>query len=153
MCEVLLVCLLVIVSFSHICVSHISSSLLNTFALINIINEICSFIMSSNFLLFLVQSWSRVLLFVTPWIAACQTSLSITNFRSLLKLCPLSWWCHPNISSSVIPFSSHLQSFPASGSFLMSHLFASGGQSIGISASTSVLPMNAQDWSPLGWTG
>ena len=67
--------------------------------------------------------------------------------------CPLSWWCHPTISSSVIPFSSCLQSFPTSGSFQMSQLFASGGQSIGTSASTSVLPMNTQDWSPLGWTG
>ena len=67
--------------------------------------------------------------------------------------CPLSQWCHPTISSSVIPFSSHLQSFPESGSFQMSQLFALGGQSIGVSASTSVLPMNVQDWSPLGWTG
>ena len=67
--------------------------------------------------------------------------------------CPLSPWCHPTISSSVVPFSSCLQSFPASGSFKMSHLFASGGQSTGLSASTSVLPMNTQDWFPLGWTG
>ena len=67
--------------------------------------------------------------------------------------CPLSWWCHPTISSSVIPFSSCPQSSPASGSFQMSQLFASGGQSIGVSASTSVLPINTQDWSPLGWTG
>ena len=67
--------------------------------------------------------------------------------------CPLSQWCHPNISSSVIPFSSCLQSFPASGSFLMSQLFESGGQSIGVSASASVLPMKIQDWFPLGWTG
>ena len=66
--------------------------------------------------------------------------------------CPSSQWCHPTISSSVIPFSCP-QSFPASGSFPMSQLFASGGQSIGVSASTSVLPMNTQDWSPLGWTG
>ena len=66
---------------------------------------------------------------------------------------PLSWLCHPTISSSVIPFSSCPQSFPASGSFQMSQLFASGGQSIGVSASTSVFPMNTQDWSPLGWTG
>ena len=66
--------------------------------------------------------------------------------------CPLSWWCHPTISSSVVPISC-LQSFPVSGSFQMSQLFASGGQSIGVSASTSVLPMNIQDWSPLGWTG
>ena len=67
--------------------------------------------------------------------------------------CPLSQWCHPMISSSVIPFSSHLKSFPASGSFQMSQLFTSGGQSIGVSASTWVLPMNIQDWFPLGWTG
>ena len=66
--------------------------------------------------------------------------------------CPLSRWCHPTISSSVVPFSSCPQSFPASGSFPMSQLFAPGGQSIGVSASTSVLPMNTQDW-PLGWTG
>ena len=65
----------------------------------------------------------------------------------------LSWWCHPTISSSVVPFSSCLQSFPASGSFQMSQLFTSGGQSIGVSASTSVLPVNTQDWSPLGWIG
>ena len=67
--------------------------------------------------------------------------------------CPLSRWCHPTISSSVVPFSSCPQSFPASGSFLMSQFFTSGGQSIGVSTSTSVLPMNTQDWSPLGWTG
>ena len=65
---------------------------------------------------------------------------------------PLSRWCHPTVSSSVVPFSSCPQSFPASGSFQMSQLFASGGQSIGISASASVLPMNIQDWCPLGWT-
>ena len=67
--------------------------------------------------------------------------------------CPLSWRCHSTISSSVIPFSSFPQSFPASGSFPMSQLFVWGGQSIGVSASTSVLPVNIQDWSPLGWTG
>ena len=67
--------------------------------------------------------------------------------------CPLSQWCHPTISSSVVPFSSCLQSFPASQSFPSSQFFTSGGQSIGVSASTSVLPMNIQDWSPLGWTG
>ena len=67
--------------------------------------------------------------------------------------CPLSRWCHPNISSSVVPFSSCPQSFPVSGSFPMSQLFASGGQNIRVSASASVLPMNTQDWSPLGWTG
>ena len=67
--------------------------------------------------------------------------------------CPSSWWCHPTISSYVVPFSSCPQSFPASGSFQMSQLFSSGGQTIGVSASTSVLPKNTQDWSPLGWTG
>ena len=69
------------------------------------------------------------------------------------NLCPSGQWCHPTISSSVIPFSSCLQSFPASGSFQVSQFFTSGGQSIGVSASASVLPMNIQDWSPLGWTG
>ena len=67
--------------------------------------------------------------------------------------CPLNQWCHPTIPSSVFPFSSHLQSCPASGSFLMSQFFASGGQTIGVSASASVLPMNIQDWFPLGLTG
>ena len=67
--------------------------------------------------------------------------------------CPLSQWWHPTISSSVIPFSSHLQSFPASGSFQMSQFFTSGGQSIGVSASASVFPMNTQNWFHLGWNG
>ena len=67
--------------------------------------------------------------------------------------CPLSWWCHPAISSSVIPFSSWPQSLPASGSFQMNQLFAWGGQSIGVSALASVLPKNTEDWSPSGWTG
>ena len=67
--------------------------------------------------------------------------------------CPLSQWCPPPISSSVIPFSSCLQSFPALGSFLMSQFFALGRQSVGVSASASVLPINTQDWFPLGWTG
>ena len=133
-----------------------------------------------------VQSLSRVRLFATPWIAAHQASLSITNSWSLLKLmsiksvmpsnhlilccpllplaslfpyttlfrsslptprvysnwCPLSQWCHPTISSSVIPFSSRLQYFPASGSFQKSHFFASDGQSIGVSVSISILPIN-----------
>ena len=66
--------------------------------------------------------------------------------------CPLCWWCHPTISSSVVPFSSCPQSFPASGSLQMSQLSTSGGQSIGVSASTSVPPVNTQDWFPLGWT-
>ena len=83
-----------------------------------------------------------------------SASLSITNSRSSPKpVSPLSQWCHPTISSSVIPFSSCPQSFPASGSFPVSQHFASGGQSIAVSDSTSVLPMNTQDWSPPGWTG
>ena len=100
-----------------------------------------------------VQSLSCVWLLATPWTAACQASLPIANSRSLPKLMSIDRWCHPTISSSVVPFSSPPQSFPASGSFQMSQPFASGGQSIGVSASTSVLPMNTQDWSPLGWTG
>ena len=75
------------------------------------------------------------------------------NPRTHSNSCPLSRWCHPTISSSVFPFSSCPQSFPASGSFQMSQLFTSDSQSIGVSASTSLLPMNTQDWSPLGWTG
>ena len=100
-----------------------------------------------------VQLLSRVRLFATPWTTAHQASLPITNSQSLLNPCPLSRWCHPTIWSSVIPFFSCLQSFPASESFPMSQLFASGGQSIGASSSASVLPMNTQDWLPLGWTG
>ena len=92
-------------------------------------------------------------LFATPWTAARQASLSITTLGVHPNPCPLSRWCHPTISSSVVPFSSCLQSFPASGSFPMSQLFASGGQRIGVSASASVLARNTQDWSPLGWTG
>ena len=72
--------------------------------------------------------------------------------RTYSNLCPSSWWCHPTISSSVIPFSSHLQSFPESGSFQMSQFFATGAQSIGVSASAWVLMLNFQDWFPLGWT-
>ena len=97
---------------------------------------------------------SHVWLFATPWTAACQASLAITNSRSLLKLMTSCQWCHPTISSFIIPFFSNLQSFLASGSFPMNWFFVSGGQSIRISASTSVLPMNVQDWFPLrliGW--
>ena len=92
------------------------------------------------------------LTFCDPWTTAHQASLSFTTHRVCLNSCLLSGWCHPTISSSVIPFSSCLQSFPA-GSFLGSQFFASGGQSIGVSASASVLPLNVQDWFPLGWTG
>ena len=76
-----------------------------------------------------------------------------TTTRIYSNSCPLSWWCHPTISSSVIPFSSCLQSFPALGSFPMSQFFASGGYSIGVSASAAVLPTNIQAWFPLGLIG
>ena len=100
----------------------------------------------------IVQSLSRVWLFVTPWIAARQASLSITNSWSLLKLMSIELVsCHPTISSSVVPFSC-LQSFPVSGSFSMSQFFVSGGQSIAVSTSASVLLMNIQDWFPWGLT-
>ena len=78
-----------------------------------------------------------------PWTAACQAPLSIISSRSLLKLISIVLVCHPTISSSVVPFFSSLQSFPASGSFQMSQVFTSGGQSVGVSASTSVFPMNS----------
>ena len=100
-----------------------------------------------------VQSLSCVRLFATPWTTPCQASLSITNSWSLTNSCPLSHRCHPTISFSVVPFYSHLQSFPASGSFQMSQFFTLGGQSIGVSALTSVLPMNIQNWFILGWSG
>ena len=83
----------------------------------------------------------------TPVLPVHHQLLEFTQTR------PLSQWCHPTISSSVVPFFSHPQSFSALRSFQMSQLFTSGGQNIGVSASTSVLPMNTQDWSPLGWTG
>ena len=100
-----------------------------------------------------VQLLSHVQVFATPWTAARQPSPSITNSHSLPKLMSIESVTPSTISSSVVPFSSCPQSFPASGSFQMSQLFTWGGQSIGVSASTSVLPMNIQNWSPLGWTG
>ena len=100
-----------------------------------------------------VHSLSRVPLFVTPWMQHTRPPCPSPTPRVYSNSCPLSQWCRPTISSSVIPFFSHLQSFPTSGSFQMSQFFASGGQSIGVSASASVLPMNIQDWFPLGWTG
>ena len=98
------------------------------------------------------QSHSCVRLFATPWIAARQASLSITNSQSSLRLMSTSQWCHPAISSSVVPFSSCHQSLPASPSFPMSQLFAWGGQSTGVSALALFLPKNTQGWSPLEWT-
>ena len=109
-------------------------------------------IYSTWFIFSSVQSLSHVWLFATPWIAARQASLSITNSRSSLKLCPSSQWCHPAISSSVVPFSSCPQSLPASESFPMSQLFAWGGQNTGVSAWASFLPKNTKGWSPLEWT-
>ena len=99
----------------------------------------------TNFIRLLSHVWSHGLK---------HTRLPCPSLSSQVcsDLCPLSWWCYLAISSS-IPFSSCLQSFTASGSFLVSQLFTSGGQSIGVSASTSALPMNIQDWFPLGWTG
>ena len=101
-----------------------------------------------------VQLLSCVWLFVTPGTADIRLPCPSPGSPGVCSnSCPLSWWYHSTISSSVVPFSSRLQSFPASGSFPVSQFFASGGQSIRVSASASVLPMNIQDWSPLGWTG
>ena len=112
------------------------------FSILESISVVCVFLGNCSFYLryifvgtifHSVQSLSCVQLFATPWTAAYLASLSITNSWSLPNSCPLSRWCHPTISSSVVPFSSCPQSFPASGSFPMSQLFASGGQSIGVS--------------------
>ena len=100
-----------------------------------------------------VQLLSRVWLFTTAWTAAHRPPCPLPTPGVYPNSCPLNQWCHPTISSSVIPFSSPLQSLPASGSFQISQCFTSGGQSIGVSASASVLPMNIQDWFPLGCTG
>ena len=110
--------------------------------LIYIINHISS-----------VQPLIHVQLFVTPWTAACQASLSITNSQSPPKPMSIELGMPSTISSSVISFSSYLQSFPASGSLPRSQFFTLGGQRNGIPASASVLPMNIQDWFPWGWTG
>ena len=101
----------------------------------------------------LIQLLSHVRLFATPWTAGHQASMSIINSRSFLQLMSIEWVMPSNHLILCRPFSSCLQSFPESGSFPMSQVFASGGQSIGVSASASVLPMNIQDWFPLGWTG
>ena len=97
-----------------------------------------------------VQSLSHVRLFATPWTTVSQASLSITNSQTCSDSCTWSQWCSPTISSSVVPFSSCLWSFPASGSFSVRQLFASDGQCIGASASAWDLPMNIQDW--LAWS-
>ena len=100
-----------------------------------------------------LQLLSHVWLSGTPWTAAHQASLSVTNSPSLLKLMAIDWRCHSTISSFTEHFSSHLQSFPESGSFQISQFFSLDGQSIGVSASASVCPMNIQDQFPLGWPG
>ena len=100
-----------------------------------------------------VQSLNRVRPFMTPWTAEHQASLSITNSQSLPKLMSTELVMPSTYLILCCPLLLHLQSFPASGSFQMSQFFASGGQNTGVSASTSDLPMNTQDWSPLGWTG
>ena len=100
-----------------------------------------------------VQLLSLVRLFLMPWTSAHQASGPSPTPGVYSNSSPLSRWCPTTISSSVVPFFFHLQSFPASGSSQMSQLFPSSGQSIGVSASTSVLPKHTQDWSPLGWTG
>ena len=98
-----------------------------------------------------VQSLIRVDSAAT-WTVACQSSLPSPTRRACSNSCPSSRWCYLNISSSVVAFCSCLQSFPASGSFPKSQFFPSGGQCIGVSSWASVLPMNTQDWPPLGWT-
>ena len=100
-----------------------------------------------------IQSFSHVRLFVTHGLQHARPPCPSPTPRAYSNSCPLNPWCHPTISSSVVPFFSCPQSFPASGSFQMSQFFTSGGQSVGVSTSASVLPMNIQDWFPLGWTG
>ena len=102
------------------------------------------------FLLFIRQS---CLILCEPWTTAPRLPCPSLSPRVCSDSCPLSCWCHPTFLSSVVPFSSCLQSFPAPGSFPVSQLFTSGGQSVGSSASASVLPMNIQDWFPLRLTG
>ena len=106
----------------------------------------------SQFFEIVVQSLSLFQIYGTPWITAHQDSLPSPTPRVYSNSCPSSRWCHPAISSSVIPFSFCPQSLPASGSFPMSQLFAWGGQSTGVSALASVLPKKSQAWSPSEWT-
>ena len=109
--------------------------------------------MPLGLLLFVVQSLSQVWLFVTPWTTAHGPPCPSPSPGAYSNSYPLSQWCHPTFLSSVVPLASCLESFPTSGSFPISHLFASGGQSIGVSALASVLPTSIQDWFPLGCTG
>ena len=126
------------------------SQVLNLYVILTItfdVGTIVFYVFSSFHLL------SPVWLSGTPWNAACRLPFPSETPRACSKSCPSSQWHNPTISSLVIPFFSCLQSLPASGSFQMSQLFASGGQSIGASASASVLPMNTQGWFSLGLTG
>jgi len=109
----------------------------------------------SNFLWFIksVQLLSRVWLLWLSGLPHARLPYPSPTPGACSNSCPSNWWCHPTISSSVIPFSSCLQSYPVSGSFPMSQFFTSGGQSIGVSVSASVFPMNIQDWFPWAWTG
>ena len=100
-----------------------------------------------------IQLLGQVQPFETTWTTACQLPCSSSNPKTCSNSSPSCWWCHPAIWSSVVPFSSSLRSFSASGSFPVSQFFASCGQSIRASALASVLLMNIQDWFPLGWTG
>ena len=127
----------------------------------NILGSYIILFLAASDLTFITSQFSHSVQSLMGWPTLCDRMdwstpgfpvLSPTS-RACSNSCLSSWWCHPTISSSVIPFSSCLQSFPASGSFPKSHFFASGGQSIGASASASVLPMNIQDWFSLGWTG
>ena len=113
----------------------------------------CGISIQDNIQFSSVQSLSWVWLYLTPWTTALQATLSITNSQSLPKLMSIESVMPSNHFILCHPFSSRLESFPASGSFPMSQFFSSGGQNIGVSASTSLLPMNTQGWSPLGWTG
>ena len=120
---------------------------------ISLILEKCKLKLQWGIISSVVHSVTHVWLFETPWTAALQASLSITNSQSLLKLMSIELVIPPNHLILCRPFSSCLQSFPASWSFLMTQFFASGGQRLGASASASVLPVNIQDWFPLGLTG
>ena len=114
--------------------------------------ELLSTIYKNKTIISSVQLLNCVWLFATHGLQHTRLPCPSLSPGVCSNSCPLSWWCHPTISSSVTLFSSCSQSFPASGSFPMSHFFPSGGQNIGVSASASVLPMNIQDWFPLGWT-
>ena len=118
--------------------------------LLSVDNDVITYTQKRMLLLF---SLSHVQLFVTSWTAGLQTFLSFTTSQSLLKLVSIESVMQSNHLILCCPLLSCPQSFPASGSFQMSQFFTSGGQSIRVSASTSVLPVNTQDWSPLGWTG